>query len=60
MTVEPNKDEINNYLKQIESEILENSQAELWTIGRLTEFIKPEMYTNIKVFSSIMEISNNL
>ena len=60
MTVEPSKDEINNYLKQIHTEILESDQSELWTIGRITEFIKEEQHPNVKVFSSILQISNNL
>jgi MerR family transcriptional regulator, light-induced transcriptional regulator len=60
MTVEPNKDEINNYLKQIEEEILEDGQSELWTIGRITEYIKPDLFKNVRVFNSILEISNNL
>ena len=60
MTVEPSKDEINNYLKEIHTEILESSQSELWTIGRLTEFIKQDQHPNVKIFSSIQEMSNNL
>ena len=60
MTVEPSKDEINNYLKEVHTEILESSQSELWTIGRLTEFIKKEQHPNVKIFSSILEMSNNL
>jgi DNA-binding transcriptional MerR regulator len=60
MTVEPSKDDINNYLKEIHTEILESSQSELWTIGRLTEFIKEEQHPNVKVFGSILEMSNNL
>jgi hypothetical protein len=60
MTVEPSKDEINNYLKEIHTEILESSQSELWTIGRLTEFIKQDQHPNVKIFSSILEMSNNL
>lgn len=60
MTVEPSKDDINNYLKEIHTEILESHQSELWTIGRLTEFIKEEQHPNVKIFSSILEMSNNL
>ncbi|UPQ78058.1 MerR family transcriptional regulator [Flavobacterium azooxidireducens] len=60
MTVEPSKDDINNYLKEIHTEILESHGSELWTIGRLTEFIKEEQHPNVKVFSSILEMSNNL
>ncbi|MEZ4839865.1 MerR family transcriptional regulator [Flavobacterium sp.] len=60
MTVEPTKDEINKYLKDIHNEILESSHAELWTIGRLTEFIKQEDHPNVKVFDSILELAKNL
>jgi DNA-binding transcriptional MerR regulator len=60
MTVEPSKDEINDYLKEFHNAILESNQSELWTIGRLTEFIKIEQHPNVKIFSSILEMSNNL
>lgn len=60
LTIEPSKDDINNYLEEIHTEILDNHQAELWTVGRLTEFIQQQQHPNVKVFSSILEISNNL
>jgi len=60
MTVEPTKDDINEYLTTMENEILKDTQSELWTLGRLTEFIKKEHHPNVKVFSSIQDLSNNL
>ncbi len=60
MTVEPTKDDINDYLKTMHEEILKDTNAELWTVGRLTEFIKKDQHPNVKIFNSILDLSNNL
>jgi MerR family transcriptional regulator, light-induced transcriptional regulator len=57
ITVQPSKDEINNYIEQVKKEILINDQTELWLIGKMTEEINPKVLnSNIKVFDSITEI----
>jgi MerR family transcriptional regulator, light-induced transcriptional regulator len=60
MTVEPTKDDINDYLKTFYEEILDQTENELWTIGRITEFIKPNTHPKVKIFKSIQELSNFL
>ncbi len=60
MTVEPTKDDINDYLKTMHEEILKDTNSELWTVGRLTEFIKKDQHPNVKIFNSILDLSNNL
>ena len=60
MTVEPTKDNISDYMKEIHKEILEGENAELWAIGRMTEFIKPNQNSKIKTFNSILELSKEL
>ena len=60
MTVEPQKEDVNNYLKELHQEIIEGENAELWTIGRITEFIRQEQHPKVKVFNSILELANNL
>lgn len=60
MTVEPTKDNISDYMKEIHKEILEGENSELWAIGRMTEFIKPNQNSKIKTFNSILELSKEL
>lgn len=60
MTVEPLKENVNNYLKELQQEIIEGENSEMWAIGRITEFIKQEQHPNVKVFNSINELANNL
>lgn len=58
MTVEPQKEEVMNYIQNIEKEVLDNS-SELWVIGRMTAYInynKPYL----KVFDSIESLAENL
>ncbi len=53
MTVEPNRSEINDYLKKFEKEILDDS-SRLWAIGRATEFIDLKQHSQkITTFNSI-------
>lgn len=57
MTVEPDKDKINSYLENVQSEILQHSNAQLWITGRMVEYINPKkVEDNIKVFQSISEM----
>lgn len=53
MTVEPNKSEVNEYLEEINSEIL-NDNSELWAIGRMVENV------NVKNVSQKMTIFTNI
>nr|WP_294777483.1 MerR family transcriptional regulator [uncultured Flavobacterium sp.] len=56
MTVEPNKDEVNNYINTLKQEILDET-SNLWLIGRMTENIDAKMITEkITTFSSIKEL----
>ncbi len=56
MTVEPEKAFVNNYVKLIEDEVL-NESSELWLIGRMTEFYdKKNEQNNIHLFSSIEQL----
>lgn len=55
-TVEPNKNEINSYLKTLNEEILEES-SNLWLIGRMIEHIDPKLINQkTTTFSSIKEL----
>lgn len=53
MTVEPNRSDINDYIKKLEKEILEDS-SRLWTIGKATQFIDLKQHSQkITTFNSI-------
>jgi DNA-binding transcriptional MerR regulator len=60
MTVEPDKDSINDYLKEVHNEVLSVNDSKLWAVGKNTEFIDKEQHPNVIVFNSISEIVNNL
>ena len=60
VTVEPNKDEINDYIKTINSEILDET-SHIWYIGKMTEHIKENnLKENSKIFSSIKDLVEEL
>ncbi|MEC4005276.1 MerR family transcriptional regulator [Flavobacterium sp. SUN052] len=60
MTVEPEKDAINNYIKELKEEILDDT-SELWLIGRMTESINQSIISNkITIFSSITQLVDQL
>ena len=60
MTVEPEKADVNNYVKHLQSEILDES-SELWLIGRMTEYVEPKNpMGKIKTFSSIEHLVDNV
>lgn len=59
-TVEPNPDEIDAYMDQIEAKIL-GPNSRLWIAGRLSALVHPsKIGEKIKTFSSIAEIINEL
>ena len=60
MTVEPEKAEVNDYIKNLKEEILDES-SEVWLIGRMTENIDPKSAAhNINVFKSINQLIENI
>ncbi len=60
LTVEPNKDEINDYINKLNSEIIDEN-SELWLLGRMVEFIDTDnLKHNNKIHRSISELVNNL
>ena len=59
-TVEPNKNEINNYIKGVNEEILDET-SNLWLIGRMVENIDSKLISEkINLFSSIKELIENI
>jgi hypothetical protein len=57
MTVEPNKDEINSYINSLTDEILNDSETELWLIGRMVNYINEKNITpKTKIFKSISDL----
>ncbi|MEY3500583.1 MAG: hypothetical protein RL308_2252 [Bacteroidota bacterium] len=57
LTVEPNKEEINPYIKAINTEILNDNETELWLLGRMVDFIAPENISNkTRIFRSISDL----
>ncbi len=60
VTVEPNKDEINRYVEDINKQILDET-SEIWYIGRMSEYILDiNKNSKTKTFSSIVELVNEL
>ncbi len=56
MTVEPNAGVVNNYIREVQKELLDDN-AELWAIGRMVESIDSKLISNnIKTFNSINEL----
>lgn len=60
MTVEPDKENINEYLKEVHDQVLSIRDSKLWAVGKNTEFINKDLHPNVIVFNSISEIVNNL
>ena len=57
LTVEPNKEEINPYIKAINEEVLNDTDTELWLLGRMVEFIEPQNISNkARIFRSISDL----
>jgi len=60
MTVEPGMNEINNYLKEIEQDILDET-SQFWAIGRAIQYIEPKQHTKkITTFNLIRGLVDNL
>ena len=57
LTVEPNKDEVNSYVKSLTDEILNDSETELWLIGRMVNYIEEKnIAAKTRVFKSISDL----
>jgi methanogenic corrinoid protein MtbC1 len=57
LTVEPNKDEINHYIKAINDEVLNDENTELWLLGRMVDFIEPQNISDkTRIFRSISDL----
>jgi DNA-binding transcriptional MerR regulator len=61
LTVEPNKDEIDNYIKTLKKEILNDENSEVWLTGRILAHLDKKLINEkITLFYSIPEIVNNI
>ena len=60
MTVEPEKLEVNNYIRDIEQNVLDET-SELWLIGKMTENIDSKnKFKDVSIFNSIHQLSEQL
>lgn len=61
LTVEPNKDEINNYITSLKKEILNDEKSEIWLTGRILAHLDKKLINEkISLFYSIPDIVNNI
>ena len=59
--VEPNQEEVNNFVQEFQTTILDNTKHELLLLGRMTEFIEQNnKFENINIFNSIEELTASL
>jgi DNA-binding transcriptional MerR regulator len=56
MTVQPDKDAVNSYLKEVYENVIEKSTSQLWVLGRMTEHIDENINKNIRIFKSVEEV----
>ncbi len=60
LTVQPTKDDINNYVSRISEEIIDDN-SQIWFLGRMTEFIDTKYLTpKITIFNSIFELIDEI
>ncbi len=60
MTVKPTKDEIDDYMKEISTEILD-ANSQIWCIGRMASFIdNKSLPETISIFSTITDLVKKL
>ena len=61
LTVEPDKNEVNKFVKDITKAILIGDSTELWLIGRMTQEINiSDLDSKIKIFNSIQEMAGEM
>lgn len=58
MTVEPDKDSINEYISKFNSEIIMTNDCELWLLGKMTDYLEDKLNPKIKIFNSINQVVN--
>lgn len=57
MTVQPDKDTVNDYINQMSTQLLDDENTKLWFLGRMTAYIKRDNISDkISIFNSISEI----
>jgi MerR family transcriptional regulator, light-induced transcriptional regulator len=60
ITVQPTKDDLDEYIKEISAEILD-ANSQIWFLGRMTEFIDTKYLSDkISVFKSISDLVSEL
>lgn len=60
MTVQPDKDSINDYVNQMIQELLDDN-TQLWYLGRMVDFISKEDFSDkIQIFKSIPELVSHI
>ncbi|HLO74681.1 MAG TPA: MerR family transcriptional regulator [Flavobacterium sp.] len=60
-TVEPNLENINEYVKMFNSKIIDGTNHEAFLLGRMTEYIDQKtLPSTIKIFKSIEEVTSKL
>ena len=60
VTVQPDKNVINDYVSDINKVILDDN-SKIWFIGRMTEYIEQKSITSkVSVFNSILDLVNEL
>ena len=61
LTVEPDKNEVNKFVKDITKDILIGDSTELWLIGRMTQEINiSDLDAKVKIFNSIQEMASEM
>lgn len=61
LTVQPDNDDINNYISKTSTTLLNDGSSELWLLGRKVEHIDPTILsTNTTIFHSISDLVNKL
>jgi MerR family transcriptional regulator, light-induced transcriptional regulator len=61
LTVEPNQDEVNAYVKRLNQEILNDETSEVWLIGRMVKFVETKNISEkTSVFESIIDLVHYL
>lgn len=58
-TVQPHANEVNGFVKRVAAEIMD-ATSELWLLGRNTEKLNPPQNPNIRLFTSITQLTANL
>ena len=62
MTIEPTKEEVNNYIIKFKTKILNDDTTEFWILGRMAKHIEKQSLntSKIKIYHSITEACQEL